>query len=101
MQHGHVAEQHVFANDSGKAPRAVLVAIAMDDGAVLDLGARADADMNHIRADDAIIPDARIRADLHIAKNLSTGGDKRPSTDFRVFAAHAHYQRATAHHSTN
>src|SRR3546814_42440 len=59
MQHGHVADQHVFPNDSGKAPRAVLVAIAMDDGAVLDIGASADADMIHIRADDAIIPDAR------------------------------------------
>src|SRR3546814_4443377 len=52
MQHGHVADQNVFANDSGKAPRAVLVAIAMDDGAVLDIGASADADMIHIRSEE-------------------------------------------------
>src|SRR3546814_9141996 len=92
MQHGHVADQNVFANDSGKAPRAVLVAIAMDDGAVLDIGASADADMIHIRADDAIIPDARIRADLHIANNLATGGDKGARMDFRALAAKRQYR---------
>src|SRR3546814_16959045 len=51
MQHGHVADQHVFANDSGKAPRAVLVAIDMDDGAVMAIGACADAGMFQIRAE--------------------------------------------------
>src|SRR3546814_14399669 len=83
MQHGHVADQNVFANDSGKDPRAVLVAIAMDDGAVLAIGASADADMIHIRADDAIIPDDRICADRHIHDNLATGGDKGDPRDFR------------------
>src|SRR3546814_5921782 len=92
MQHGHVADPHVFPNDSGKAPRAVLVAIAMDDGAVLDIGASADADMIHTRADDAIIPDARIRADLHIANNLATGGDKGARMDIRALAAKRQYQ---------
>src|SRR3546814_18788369 len=64
----------------------------MDDGAVLDIGASADADMIHIRADDAIIPDARIRADLHIANNLATGGDKGARMDFRALAAKRQYQ---------
>src|SRR3546814_16804198 len=59
---------------------------------LLDIGASADADMIHIRADDAIIPDARIRADLHIANNLATGGDKGARMDFRALAAKRQYQ---------
>src|SRR3546814_10948109 len=83
MQHGHVADQHVFANDSGKAPRAVLVAIAMDDGAALDFGASADTDMYHTRADTAIITDARIPSGLPIPKTSPTGGSKGTRMGFR------------------
>src|SRR3546814_10024204 len=72
----------------------------MDDGAVPDIGASADADMIHIRADDAIIPDARIRADLHIANHLATGVDHGARMDFRALAAKRRTEEHTSEHQS-
>src|SRR3546814_14239575 len=43
MQHGHVADQPVIATDSGKAPRAVLVALEMSRASSREREGRTEA----------------------------------------------------------
>ena len=44
--------------------------------AVLDVGARADADQVHVAAQHAIVPDARFRPHLDVADQLRAGRDE-------------------------
>src|SRR3546814_15292308 len=63
-----MADQHILADDRWKAFGTVRHrAVAMDDAAVLDIRARADDDMTDIGAEHAIIPDADVGPDRHIA----------------------------------
>lgn len=55
----------------------------MDDGAVLNVGARADFDVVDIPAQGATIPDTAIRADFDITNNGGVFGDKRVFVNFR------------------
>jgi len=46
---------------------------AMEDGAILDVGAGADADVVHITPDDGVHPDARVVGEDNIADELGGG----------------------------
>jgi hypothetical protein len=58
VEHHHVSDQNVITDD-GWQPLAIAPRrIDMNDGAVLNVAARADADTVHVAAQDAVIPDA-------------------------------------------
>ena len=61
MQDGFVADGHEFADLDSEGIREV------DDCAVLNIRARADHDAVDVRAQDALIPHARLLAERHIA----------------------------------
>src|SRR3546814_8539816 len=87
MDHRHMADQHILADDrrpafGWAAVYMVAGAVAMDHRAVLDIGARADMDEVHVGADHAIIPDADVGADLHVADDPAAGGDDGAGVDF-------------------
>src|SRR5262249_21435401 len=86
MQQRHVAHRHVGADGAGEAAlaaSAVLLLVDVDDRAVLDVGARADADSVAVAAQHAAEPDAALGADVDIAdhhcrrRNEGAGGDAR------------------------
>lgn len=83
MQQRHMAHEHVFADDGRIATRAIKVRIAVYDGAVLDVAARADADCVDVAAQHAIEPDACLRADRHLADDLTPRRDEGRVMDDR------------------
>jgi hypothetical protein len=58
----------------------------VDDSAVLNVAAGADDDPVHVRAQHAIVPDARFRPELHLAYQLRAGGDKGSRVQLRLMA---------------
>ncbi|MEY2944037.1 MAG: hypothetical protein RLY97_2051, partial [Pseudomonadota bacterium] len=87
VDHCHVPNQHVIADDRGKAIRALRFgAVAMNHGAVLDIAACADDNAVGVAAYHAIIPDAAVCADLDIANDPTTGRDKGAGMDAGGFA---------------
>ena len=70
-------QQHLMADGDavadGGRPR---FAGDMDDGAILDIRAAADADAVHITADDDAEPDACFRPDMHITDDDGAGCDE-------------------------
>ena len=62
MDDGGVAHRHIGTDEGGLAAR-----IHMDDGAVLDIGARPGADDVGVAAQDAVIPDIGALGDFDIA----------------------------------
>ncbi len=76
MEHRHMANQRPFFDDCWRAAHAAFVRIAMDDGAILHIGARADANGVHIAPKHTIIPDAGFWPDFDIADNPAARRDK-------------------------
>jgi hypothetical protein len=70
VDHRHVADEHVVADVGGGA-----AASHVDHRAVLDVGAGADADRHHVSAEDAVVPDGRVLAEVDVADDLRAGGD--------------------------
>ena len=60
--------------------------VAMDDAAVLDIGAGTNDDAVYLSADNAIIPDAGPCADGNIANDPATWRDKGAVVDLRRLA---------------
>jgi hypothetical protein len=59
----------------------------VDDRAVLDVGALADADVEDVAADDGAEPDRGVRADVHVADDLRRVLDEGGRVNLRVRAA--------------
>lgn len=78
-----MANEDIFSNDSGIAARAIKVRVTVDDGAILNVAARANADRVDIAAQHAIEPDTRLRANRDTADDLTTGRNKRSVVDHR------------------
>ena len=78
VDHGHVADQHVFADERGEplGGPARPLRIDVDHAAVLDVGARADPDRVDVAAQHAIVPDARLGPDFDVADQLRAGRDE-------------------------
>jgi hypothetical protein len=71
MQQRKMPYQYIIANVGvPNAPRHV------NHRAVLHIGARPDADFANVTAQHAVIPNARLRPDPHIANNARTGRNK-------------------------
>src|SRR3546814_2564980 len=76
-----MADQHILSDDRRIAFGAVRHRpVAMDDAAVLDVAAGADADLVDVGAQHAIIPDADIRADHHVADDAAQYGSAHVCT---------------------
>jgi hypothetical protein len=71
-----VADGHPVADDDG-----VAVALAVEDAAVLHIGAGADADGIHVAAQDGVHPDRRTLAEDHVAKDLRRDVDVATGSD--------------------
>ena len=76
-----VADRHFVFEDGGVRPRR-----DVDDGAVLHVGARADADVEHVAADDGVEPDGRLFADDDIADDLRALLDEGRRVNLRVLS---------------
>ncbi len=94
-----MANEHVVADE-----RAESATRHMNDGPVLDIGARADADAVDVAASNTVEPEARALADLHIADHVRAGRDERAFVDCRQDAAiwpevprHCHSTRLPGH----
>src|SRR3546814_5369136 len=88
MDHRHMADQHLLADQRGMALGfARLGRIAVHDAAVLDVATRADADAVHIAPDHAVIPAARPRPDLDIADKARPGRNEGGGFDAWCLAA--------------
>src|SRR3546814_19163461 len=61
----------------------------MHDAAVLDVRARADDDMADVGAQHAIIPDADVGSDRHVADDAATRRDEGAGVDPRSLAVDA------------
>ena len=85
-----MADGHVIADQ-----RRLVVGVDMDDGAVLNVAARADHDAVGVAAQHATIPDAGMRADPYVAdqhrgrRDPGGGMDLRPEPLERVQNARA------------
>ena len=74
----------------------------VDDGAVLDVRAAADANPVHVAADDDRHPDAALLADLDVADDLRAVVDERGRVDARKrVAERPEHQRIIAGLSLN
>src|SRR5580704_1750676 len=82
VQRDGVADGHVVAEDER-----VLVAHDVEDAAVLNVGARADANVVHVAANHGAGPDARIFADDYVADDDGGGVNVGRGGDLRVLAA--------------
>ena len=71
VQHAHVTHHHALADEGG-----AVVGGGVDDRAVLDVAARADPDVVHVAAQDAVEPDAGVRAKHDIADHRAARGDE-------------------------
>src|SRR6266850_488333 len=82
MQRHRMADGHVIAENER-----TLVAHDMQYAAVLNVGARADANVVHVAANHRARPNAGILANHHIADYDRGGIDVRRSRDLRVLSA--------------
>ena len=73
-----VADRDQFADD-----RRIIVG-EMDDGAVLNIGARADDDAVNVAAQNGAIPDARFFAERDVANDGGVGNNKRARMQTRT-----------------
>ncbi len=69
----------------------IFVAHNVEDAAILDIGARADADVMHVAADDGAGPDAGVGADDHVADDDGGGVNVGGWGDFGPLAAIGSY----------
>ena len=98
MNHRHMADQHILANDRREALGPLgLGAVNMHHRAILDIAARADDDAVDIGAQHAVIPDAGIRTDLYIANNAASRRDEGAGMDARGFAIHGNQADVISH----
>jgi hypothetical protein len=97
MDHRHMADQNVLADDRRQALASRPRRIDVDDSAVLKVGAGADADPVDVAAKHAIVPDARLRADLDVADQPGAGRDEGGGIDQRRVAAERNETRAGDH----
>jgi hypothetical protein len=80
-----VEDDAVADGDRVAEDQRVRIAHDVEDGAVLDIGARADADEVDVAADYGAGPDAGVGADRDVADddglrvNVGGGGDLRPA----------------------
>ena len=90
VHHRQMADQHIIADQRRKTlGLAGARAVAMDDAAILHVGARADDDAVDVGTDHAIVPDARIRADLDIADDAASRRDEGAVMNARGLAVQA------------
>src|SRR5438876_6806295 len=82
VQGNTVADGDVVAED-----QRIFVAHDVKDRAVLDIGARADADVVDVAADHRAGPDAGVFADDHVADEHGSGIDVSGGGDFGAVAA--------------
>jgi hypothetical protein len=83
-----MADQHLVADqrrDSRRRPPAGRIDV--DDAAVLDVGAGADADPVDVAAQHAIVPDARFGPDLDVADQPRARRDEGGGIDKRRLAS--------------
>ena len=97
MQHRHMADQGIVFDDRWKADHATLVRVAVDDCAILNIAARADAYRIHIPAQHTIIPDACAFADFDIADDPAARRNKSRRVNARRIAVER-YDRNILHH---
>src|SRR3546814_12686345 len=85
-----MADQHILADDRRIALGPVRHrAVAMNDAALLDVAARADANVADVRAQHAIVPDADVGSDDHVADDAAAGRDEGARVVLRRLAVHA------------
>src|SRR3546814_17579932 len=85
-----MADQHILADDRREALGAVRHrAVAMNDAAVLNVRSRTDDDMADVGAQHAIIPDADVGPDRHIADDTATRREEGAGVDPRRLAVDA------------
>ena len=72
---GFVADGDQFPNDCGE------VVGEMDDGAVLNVAARADQNAVDVAAQDRLIPDTAVVTQRYIPQHIRTGSDKNPGAE--------------------
>src|SRR6266852_9469611 len=82
VQGDAVADGDVVAEEEG-----IFVAHYVEDAAVLNIGARADADVVHVAAHDGAGPDAGVGADDHVADDDGGGVDVGGCGDLGPLAA--------------
>ena len=82
VQRDAVAYGNVVTED-----QRIFVAHDVENATVLDIGARADADVVHVAADDGTRPDARVGADDHVADDDGGGVDVSGCSNFGPLAA--------------
>src|SRR5712692_2448206 len=88
VQGDAVADGDVVAEE-----QRIFVAHDVEDAAVLNIGARADANVVHVAADDGARPDAGVGADDHVADNDGGGVNVGGCGDFGPLAAIRSYVR--------
>ena len=69
------------ANANDAAIERAIVEFAVEDGAVLDVGARADADPVHVPAHHAVEPDARVVADTYVPQDQRVVGNEHAGAE--------------------
>ena len=75
MDHGHVANGDIGADDQGEP------SVDVQDTAILDVGAGTDVDGGQVSADDGVVPDAGVIGDAHVADELDTRGEEDVAAD--------------------
>ncbi|MDZ7788787.1 MAG: hypothetical protein U5K73_11835 [Halofilum sp. (in: g-proteobacteria)] len=94
MDDGAMAHGDVIADVRRMAARAELAVVRdMDDRAVLDVGALADADDVDVAAQHALRPDRTLRPDGHVADDRGGRIDIRVVGEIRIDV----FERADAH----
>ena len=67
------------------------MAVDVDDGAVLDVGALANSDLIHVATHDAAVPHTAARTDLDVADDHRRRCDEGVVSDFRHHTAVGQY----------
>src|SRR5712671_5546145 len=78
MQHRAMADCHIIPENQG-----AFVPHHMADGAVLNVRMHSDADDVHVPPNDAVVPDAGVVANFHVADNLGAFSDINTLSQFR------------------
>ena len=77
-------QRHVPDGDIGTDIGSVRLPGDVDDGAVLDVGAFADADLVYVTTKDATEPDVGVRSDLDVADHRCGRGNEDAVGDARL-----------------
>ncbi len=86
VDHRHVADHAVLADDRRATFRVGPRPFHMKDAAILHVGARADDDPVDVAAQHAVVPHARVGPDGHVADDPRAGGDEGGFVDLRHLA---------------